>query len=42
MMAAGVAVEGSRRDRELTLALVLGEVEVSPEGRQAAGPQGVR
>ena len=42
MMAAGVAVEVSRRDREPTLAMVLGEVGVNPEGRQAAWPQGAR
>ena len=41
-MAEGVAVEVSRRDREPTLAMVLGEVGVNPEGRQAAWLQGVR
>lgn len=40
MMGAGVAVEGSRRDREPSLAMILGQVGVNLEGRLAAWPQG--
>lgn len=44
MMGAGVAVEGSRRDREPSLAMTLEQVGVNPEDRLAAWPQeeGVR
>jgi hypothetical protein len=39
MMEAGVAVEGSRRDREPSLAMILAQVGVNLEGLLAAWPQ---
>ena len=44
MMAAGVAGEGSRRDREPSLAMIPGQVGVNLEGQLVAWPQeeGVR
>ena len=39
MMGADVAVEGSRRDRGPSLAMILGQVGVSLEGRLAGCPQ---
>jgi len=39
MMAVGVAGEGSRRDREPSLAMILGQVGVNLEGQLVAWPQ---
>lgn len=39
MMAAGGAGEGSRRDRESSLVMILGQVGVNLEGRLAAPSQ---
>jgi hypothetical protein len=41
LMGAGVAVEGSRRDRESSLAMILGQVGVNLEGRLAVPSQEV-
>lgn len=44
MMGAGAAVEGSRRDKEPSLAMILAQAGVNLAGRLAARPQeeGVR
>ena len=44
MMGAGAAAEGSRHDKESSLAMILGQAGVNLEVRLAAGPQeeGVR
>jgi len=41
-MGAGVGVEGSRHDKEPSLAMVLGQVGANLEGRLAAWTQEVR